>query len=52
MNQEKQKKPQEKEESALQVSPKLLHDVQLLVSGLAAKSRQLIGNHTTNLAEA
>ena len=39
-------------ESPLQVSPKLLHDVQLLVSRLAAKSRQLIGNHTTNLAEA
>lgn len=39
-------------ESPLKISPKLLHDVQLLVSRLAAKSRQLIGNHTTNLAEA
>ena len=39
-------------EIPLEVSPKLLHDVQLLVSKLAAKSRQLIGNHTTNLAEA
>ena len=35
----------------LKVSPKLVHDVQLLVSRLAAKAHQLIGNHTTNLAE-
>ena len=39
-------------EIPLEVSPKLLHDVQLLLSRLAAKSLQLIGNHTTNLAEA
>ena len=39
-------------ETPLNVSPQLLHDVQVLVSRLAAKSKQLIGNHTTNLAEA
>ena len=39
-------------ETPLTVSPKLLHDVQLLVSRLAEKSHQLIGNNTTNLAEA
>ena len=38
-------------EIPLEVSPQLLHDVQLLVSRLAAKSLQLIGNHSTNLAE-
>ena len=40
------------EETPLNIMPQLLCDVQVLVSRLAAKSRQLIGNHTTNLAEA
>ena len=39
-------------DTPLNVSPQLLHNVQLLVSRLDAKSRQLVGNHTTNLAEA
>lgn len=38
-------------EIPLTVDPKLLHDLQLLVSRLAEQSRQLIGNYTTNLAE-
>lgn len=38
--------------SKANVNPKLLHDIQLLVTRLAQKSRQLIGNYTTNLAEA
>ena len=33
------------------VNPQLLHDIQTLVSILVSKSRQLLGNHTTNLAE-
>ena len=40
------------QETPLKVDPKLVHDVQLLVSRLAAKAPQLLGNHTTNLAEA
>ena len=36
----------------LNVSLQLLHDVQYLVSRLAAKFQQLVGNHTTNLKEA
>ena len=39
-------------ETPLKISPKLVHDVQLLVSRLAAKANQLIGNHTTNLTKA
>lgn len=35
----------------LQVDPKLLHDIEVLVSRLVAKAGQLIGNFTTNLAE-
>ena len=38
------------EETPLNISPQLLHDVQILISRLVAKSRQLIGNHTTNPA--
>ena len=33
------------------ISDKMLHDIQLLVSRLASKAPQLIGNFTTNLAE-
>ena len=40
------------EETPLNISPQLLHYLQVLVSRFAAKSWQLIGNHTTNLAEA
>ena len=52
MTPEKRKKPHAGEETPLNVSPQLLHNVQVLVSRLAAKSKQLIGNDTTNLAEA
>ena len=34
-----------------QVAPKLLHDISVALSRLVAKTKQLIGNHTTNLAE-
>ena len=33
------------------VDPKLLLDIQIIVSRLVAKAGQLIGNFTTNLAE-
>jgi hypothetical protein len=33
------------------VDPKLYHDLQVLVSRLVGKASQLLGNHTTNLAE-
>ena len=35
----------------VQIDPKLLHDVEVLVSRLVAKASQLIDNFTTNLAE-
>ena len=35
----------------VQVDPKLLLDIEVLVSRLVAKASQLIGNFTTNLAE-
>ncbi len=35
----------------MEVDSKMLHDISSLVSRLVAKSNQLIGNHTTNLAE-
>ena len=34
-----------------EVAPKLLHDISVALSRLVAKSKQIIGNHTTNLAE-
>ena len=34
-----------------EVDPKMLHDITTKLSRLMAKSKQLIGNHTTNLAE-
>ena len=34
-----------------EVAPKFLHDIYVALSRLVAKSKQLIGNHTTNLAE-
>lgn len=34
------------------VSEKMLHDIQVILSRLVAKAPQLIGNFTTNLAEA
>ena len=34
------------------VSEKMLHDIQRILSRLVAKAPQLIGNFTTNLAEA
>ena len=37
---------------ATKVSEKMLHDIQVIVSRLVAKAPQLIGNFTTNLAEA
>ena len=33
-----------------EVDPKLLHDISVALSRLVAKSKQLIGNYTTNLA--
>ena len=36
---------------AKQVSEKMLHDIQVILSRLVAKAPQLIGNFTTNLAE-
>ena len=33
------------------INPNLLHDIQAVLSRLVAKARQLLGNHTTNLAE-
>ncbi len=33
------------------LDPKMLHDIQTVVSRLAAKSSQLVGNETTNMAE-
>ena len=35
----------------MEVDPKMLHDISVVLSRLVAKSKQLIGNHTTNLAE-
>ena len=35
----------------MEVDPKMLHDISVVLSTLVAKSKQLIGNHTTNLAE-
>jgi len=34
------------------VDPKMMHDIQIILSRLVAKAPQLIGNFTTNLAEA
>ena len=34
-----------------QINPQMMHDIQVLVSRLVAKSRQLIRNFTTNLVE-
>ena len=34
------------------INPKLMYDIQVLVSRLVAKAPQLMGNFTTNLAEA
>ena len=35
----------------MEVDPKMLHDISVVLSRLVAKSKQLIGNHTTNLVE-
>ena len=35
----------------MEVDPIMLHDISVVLSRLVAKSKQLIGNHTTNLAE-
>ena len=35
----------------MEVDPKMLHDISVVLSRLVAKSKQLIGNHTTNLAQ-
>ena len=32
------------------VNEKMLHDIQTVLSRLAGKAKQLLGNHTTNLA--
>ena len=34
-----------------EVDPKMLHDIQAILSRLVGKANQLLGNHTTNLAE-
>ena len=34
-----------------EIDPQMMHDIQVLISRLVAKARQLIGNFTTNLAE-
>ena len=34
-----------------EINPQMMHDIQVLVSRLAGKARQLIKNFTTNLAE-
>ena len=34
-----------------EINPKMMHDIQVLLSRLVAKARQLLGNATTNLAE-
>ena len=34
-----------------EVDPKMLHDIYTMVSRLVGKANQLLGNHTTNLAE-
>ena len=39
------------ENSPIEVDNKLLFDIQKCVSRVVAKAPQLIGNHTTNLAE-
>ena len=36
-------------ETPLNIGPQLLHDIQVLVSRLAAKSRQLVGNHQVQI---
>ena len=35
----------------MKVDPKMLHNNSVVLSRLVVKSKQLIGNHTTNLAE-
>ena len=35
----------------MEVDPKMLHDISVVLSRLVAKSKQLIGNYTANLAE-
>ena len=35
----------------MEVDPKMLHDISVVLSRLVAESKQLIGNHTTNLAD-
>jgi hypothetical protein len=40
------------EEQPIPLNPKMMHEIQVLVSRLVAKAPQLIGNFTTNLAEA
>ena len=35
----------------MEVDPKMLHDISVVLSRLVARSKQLIGNHTTNLAK-
>ena len=34
-----------------EINPKMMHDIQVLLSRLVAKARQLLGNVTTNLGE-
>ena len=38
-------------QTPLDVNPKLMHDIQALLSRLISKANQLLGNYTTNLAE-
>ena len=35
----------------VEVDPKMLHNISVVLSRLVARSEQLIGNHTTNLVE-
>ncbi len=37
--------------TAIEINPKMYHDIQVILSRLVAKAEQLIDNVTTNLAE-
>lgn len=39
------------EKTPANLNPRMMHDIQILVSRLVGKARQLLGNQTTNLAE-
>ncbi len=41
----------QEELTAIEINPKMYHDIQVILSRLVAKAEQLIDNVTTNLAE-